>query len=190
MLGHGYSAGIDWWALGALAFEMLVGHTPFADPDAYTDDELEPMEVLRRIGEYATRPGAEAGGCAIEVPSFVDPAGAALVRGLLELDPARRLGTRRAANDHGATDGATDDVRRHAFFRGVDWDALVRKLTPAPWRPEATELESLERFEPLGQRGSRSGSRGGSAGLSPAVGSKSSGAEPSFGGDVSPFEGF
>lgn len=26
---HGYSFGVDWWALGVLIYEMLVGYPPF-----------------------------------------------------------------------------------------------------------------------------------------------------------------
>ena len=28
--GSGYSFGVDWWALGALIYEMMIGNPPFA----------------------------------------------------------------------------------------------------------------------------------------------------------------
>ena len=65
---------------------------------------------------------------------------------LLELDPARRLGCTAAAAKAGA-----DSIRSHAYLRDVDWDMLVRKLVPPPWRPSAKELDALTRFEPAEQ---------------------------------------
>ena len=29
ILGNGYTQAVDWWSLGALAYEMLIGRSPF-----------------------------------------------------------------------------------------------------------------------------------------------------------------
>jgi serine/threonine protein kinase len=37
LLGKGYNKSVDYWALGILIFEMLVGNSPFADPYGFSD---------------------------------------------------------------------------------------------------------------------------------------------------------
>ncbi|KAL8156301.1 hypothetical protein AgCh_001412 [Apium graveolens] len=44
LLKKGYPLECDWWSLGAIMFEMLVGYPPF-----YSDD---PMTTCRKIGNY------------------------------------------------------------------------------------------------------------------------------------------
>jgi protein kinase A len=40
---------------------------------------------------------------------------------------SKRLGCRR---------GGAGDVKAHRFFRPVQWDRLLAKELPAPWRPQ------------------------------------------------------
>lgn len=37
LLGKGYNKSVDYWAIGVLIFEMLVGHSPFADSYGFSD---------------------------------------------------------------------------------------------------------------------------------------------------------
>ncbi len=41
---EGYDESVDWWALGVIIFEMLVGYSPFYDED--------PMKIYRNIRNY------------------------------------------------------------------------------------------------------------------------------------------
>jgi protein kinase A len=94
--GHGKAA--DWWACGILCYEMLVGHPPFYDETAYGIYE---KVVAGRISW----------------PRDIDALSRDLIRGFLHPDRSKRLGN---------LIGGSQDVLEHAWFRGVDWDALER----------------------------------------------------------------
>jgi len=80
---------VDWWALGVLLFEMLSGFPPFFDDN--------PFGIYEKILSGK-----------VDWPRHLDPAAKDLIKRLLTLDVAKRLGSVRK-----------DDVRRHKWFRQV-----------------------------------------------------------------------
>ncbi|KAM0754307.1 AGC/Akt protein kinase [Meredithblackwellia eburnea MCA 4105] len=105
ILGEGYTRVVDWWTLGVLLYEMLSGLPPF-----YEEDH---QKMYRRIvGEELTFP-----------PGLVGEA-RRILTGLLQKNPANRLGARGA-----------EEIRRHLFFHGLDWDALATRRIQPPFRP-------------------------------------------------------
>lgn len=46
LLKKGYGMECDWWSLGAIMYEMLVGYPPF-----YSDD---PMSTCRKVGTVSS----------------------------------------------------------------------------------------------------------------------------------------
>jgi classical protein kinase C len=50
-----------------------------------------------------------------------------ILQRLLTRDPKRRLGA-------GPEDA--EEIKRHPFFRGVDWDAMLQKKIPPPYLPK------------------------------------------------------
>lgn len=103
--GHGLQ--VDWWALGVLLFEMLAGHPPFVDET--------PLGIYRKI--IAGK---------IQFPPAFDYAAKSLVKRLLTHEPSRRFGCLR--------DGA-GDVKRHRFFRSIDWTLCLQKKLKVPYKP-------------------------------------------------------
>jgi serine/threonine protein kinase len=107
--GHGWET--DWWGLGVVAHELLTGTVPFRDANVH------------RV--YAALLGCGAGVETRSSPVFTDvePAAADFVADALRSDPRRRLGCARR--------GRRRDAKRHPWFRGFDFDALVEGTAPA-----------------------------------------------------------
>jgi serine/threonine protein kinase len=91
--GEGASFASDWWAYGVLLYEFLVGESPFAD-----ENETVMYQRICR-GE-------------VDYPLGVDPLTKDLLGGLLRVDPSSRLG---------CTAIGAEEIKAHAWFRGIDW---------------------------------------------------------------------
>ncbi|KAH3763413.1 cAMP-dependent protein kinase [Pelomyxa schiedti] len=108
--GEGHGKAVDWWSLGILAYEMLAGYAPFTD----TSDYAIYNKIIR--GQYT-------------FPDHFDTPSRDLIRGLLDRDKSRRLGSAR---------GASEDIKKHAFFHGVNWELVLRKALRPPIIPPFT----------------------------------------------------
>ncbi|KWU46688.1 Pkinase-domain-containing protein, partial [Rhodotorula sp. JG-1b] len=119
ILGVGMDAGVDWWALGVIAYEFLYGIPPFHDetPEKVFENilsrKLEWHEDLIEISP--------------EARDFIDR--------LLVSDSSRRLGVKGA-----------EEVKSHPFLDGVDWDNLL--LQPVDFVPQVNDPESTDYFDP------------------------------------------
>lgn len=98
--GEGHEFGVDWWALGVLAYEMLYGKTPFRGKNR--------KETFRNV--------------LMMKPEFMGQRTALidLIERLLEKDPAKRLGHFRGA----------EEIKEHEFFNGLRWDLLTEVVRP------------------------------------------------------------
>lgn len=99
----GYGKECDWWSLGAIMFEMLVGYPPFCAVDYHA--------TFQKIINWRSN---------LQFPPeiHISPAAEHLIRRLL-CDADQRLGL------YGA-----DEIKAHPFFRGIDWDNLRRQKAP------------------------------------------------------------
>eukprot|EP00736_Rhodelphis_marinus_P003698 Rmarinus@m.4511 len=103
LLGQGHGKAVDWWSTGSLIYEMLTGLPAFYDSNRRKMFE----NILSADLSY---------------PPYVSPDAVSLVQGLLTRDPDLRLGS--------ADDG---ELRRHPFFRPIDWNALMSKTLRSPF---------------------------------------------------------
>ncbi|KAI8813204.1 kinase-like domain-containing protein [Cladochytrium replicatum] len=102
-----YGKAVDWWALGVLIYEMLAGHPPFYDEDHF--------KLYEKI--LACKP---------RFPAHFDPHAKDLVKRLLTADLTKRYGNLR---------GGIEDIKRHKWFTGVDWDRVRNVGYTAPYVP-------------------------------------------------------
>nr|AML77551.1 putative LOV domain-containing protein [Oenothera gaura] len=98
--GAGHTSAVDWWALGILLYEMLYGYTPFRGKTR----QKTFANILHKDLKF---PASKAASLHVKQLMFR----------LLHRDPKSRLGSR----------GGADDIKRHPFFRGINW-ALVRTM--------------------------------------------------------------
>ncbi|KAE8710965.1 early nodulin-93-like [Hibiscus syriacus] len=108
--GSGHGNGVDWWAFGVFLYELLYGKTPFEGECGGTTmtNILEKPVTFPRICSGYGRGHCE------EVGKARD-----LIRKLLVKDPNKRMGSLWGAVE----------IKRHGFFKGVDW-AVIRSLKP------------------------------------------------------------
>ncbi|KAL3789496.1 hypothetical protein HJC23_009732 [Cyclotella cryptica] len=117
--GVGYGIQVDFWALGVLMYELFEGETPFASYD--------PSSVAKKILQAR-----------FDFPRKMSLTMQDAIRCLLTRDPSRRLGCLR---------GGIDDVMKHRFFRGFDWDGLGNRTLAVPHVPKLPK-----NIEKLGSR--------------------------------------
>ncbi|KAI9999158.1 hypothetical protein PInf_003976 [Phytophthora infestans] len=122
VLGKGHNRGVDYWALGILIYEMIVGHSPFAG-----STQVGQMQICRNIVKEK-----------VDFPSSVSSSCRDILSKLLERDPTKRLGM---------THGGARAIRTHAWFAKVDWDAMLQKKVNAPYKPKLADAEDDSRFE-------------------------------------------
>jgi protein-serine/threonine kinase len=111
---------VDFWSLGVLVFEMCCGWSPF-----YAE---ETQQMYKNIAFGKVRFPRDT--LSLEGRNFV--------KGLLNRNPKHRLG---------ATDDA-EELKRHAFFADIDWDALSKKLITPPFKPQLKSDTDVSYFDP------------------------------------------
>ncbi|KAI9258696.1 kinase-like domain-containing protein [Helicostylum pulchrum] len=104
----GYGKAVDWWSLGVLIYEMLAGYPPFFD-----DDHLKLYEKILA--------------CKIKWPQYFDANGKDLLKRLLTPDLTKRFGNLK---------GGSEDIKRHAWFTGVDFNRILARQIRAPYVPQ------------------------------------------------------
>ncbi|KAK7355942.1 hypothetical protein VNO80_15207 [Phaseolus coccineus] len=118
LLKKGYAMECDWWSLGAIMYEMLVGYPPF-----YSD---EPMLTCRKIVNWKAY---------LKFPeeARLSPEAKDLISKLL-CNVSHRLGSNGA-----------DEIKAHPFFKGVEWDKLYHM--EAAFIPEVNDELDTQNFE-------------------------------------------
>ncbi|KAI9320612.1 kinase-like domain-containing protein [Dichotomocladium elegans] len=119
LLEQKYGREVDWWAYGVLIYEMLLGQSPFRgeDEDEIFDAILED-EIL--------------------YPINMSRDSVSICQKLLMRNPTMRLG---AGKDD------AQEIKQHAFFRGVNWDDMLAKRVPPPFYPTITGRLDTSNFD-------------------------------------------
>ncbi|XP_038893957.1 probable serine/threonine protein kinase IREH1 isoform X2 [Benincasa hispida] len=100
LLGTGHGATADWWSVGIILFELIVGIPPFnaEHPQTIFDNILNRKIPWPQIPEEMSHDAQD------------------LIDRLLTEDPHQRLGAIGAS-----------EVKQHMFFKDINWDTLARQ---------------------------------------------------------------
>ncbi|XP_056264893.1 microtubule-associated serine/threonine-protein kinase 1 isoform X2 [Pseudoliparis swirei] len=123
ILRQGYGKPVDWWAMGIILYEFLVGCVPFFGD---TPEELFGQVITDNIvwpdGDDALPADAQD-----------------LISALLQTNPLMRLGT-----------GGAFEVKQHPFFTELDWNSLLRQK--AEFIPHLESEEDTSYFDTRSDR--------------------------------------
>eukprot|EP00126_Sphaerothecum_destruens_P004667 Sdes_comp18310_c0_seq2m8023 len=128
--GHGKA--VDWWALGVLCFEMLAGYPPFFDEN--------PFGIYEKI--LAGK---------LQFPQHFDINAKDMVKKLLTGDRTKRLGNLK---------GGADDIKKHKWFKGVDFDVVFKREAVSPIVPEIShpgDTRNFDKYSEPGEEASQDG---------------------------------
>ncbi|XP_018113862.1 microtubule-associated serine/threonine-protein kinase 2 isoform X4 [Xenopus laevis] len=123
ILRQGYGKPVDWWAMGVILYEFLVGCVPFFGD---TPEELFGQVIS---DEIAWPDGDDA------LPADAQD----LISRLLRQNPLERLGT-----------GSAIEVKQHRFFKDVDWNGLLRQK--AEFIPQLESEDDTSYFDTRSER--------------------------------------
>lgn len=128
--GYSYTSAVDWWSLGVIMYECLVGYTPF-----YADD---PVTTCRKILRWKQ--------CLEIPPEFRSKLSGECIDFLscLLAGPEDRIGSSLDGNEY--KNGFVQIVQ-HPWFKGFDWDGINDR--PGPLLPSggAEFPEILEKLK-------------------------------------------
>lgn len=118
---RGHDKSVDYWAIGILIYELMTGQTPFAD-----DSQAQTFQMILSSNAF------------LQFPPGFDFSCEDLVRKLLAPNPAKRLGNLRR--------GAAD-IRRHRWFRSLDWEGLKARAVESPYKPPIADPLDTSNFD-------------------------------------------
>ena len=124
--GGSYGRSVDWWTLGILMFEMLVGRPPFMLAATDTNDV-----IFDRIAHASKKD--------VTVPFSVSPATQDFLYRILDADPSSRLGSSKRD---------VEDLKQHPFFADLNWDDVLAKNFTPDFVPDVASPQDLTNIDP------------------------------------------
>ena len=118
--GEGHNRMADWWSYGALIYEMLFGIPPFFSENVEKMYSLITNSELRFPKKFKVSDDAKD-----------------LLAKLLEKNQKERFGI----------NGGFEEIKKHPFFKGMDFNALEEKKIEAPFKPVLEDSFDVRNFD-------------------------------------------
>ena len=120
---NGYGQEVDWWSIGVMFFEMVVGYPPFFSEN--------PSDTCKKIMKWKEN-------FSIPEDAELSPEAENLI--LKMMAPAeKRLGI-----------NGVEEIMSHPFFKGVDWNNI--KKTKAPFIPDIKNDYDTKYFDVFSEK--------------------------------------
>jgi cGMP-dependent protein kinase len=171
----GHDKGVDWWTFGVLMHECLAGYTPFVGSEAN-----EIFAEIQRYQKHYPRvafPSHFPKPAQAILKELLHPKSAQVrflvasmcycfyiffycVQSSKQLTPSCRRQpnpciykkhTHKKTQRLGNLKNGARDVKRHPYFAGYDWNALVNKEVEAPWIPPIDDAYDASNFRKQNQ---------------------------------------
>ncbi|KAF9110208.1 serine/threonine protein kinase psk1 [Mortierella sp. AM989] len=113
-----YDRTVDWWSLGIVIHDMLTGSPPFI-----ANNRKKTMDAILNKK--------------LNLPYYLSSDAKDLLTKLLKRTPTARLG-------HGLK--GVENIKKHRFFRKIDWKLLALRELEPPIVPFLSDPESVENF--------------------------------------------
>lgn len=121
VLQKGHNRAADYWAVGVLIYEMIRGHSPFADLNR-NEQITVCRNIVRRKYNFSK--------------SF-PPDARDIVNRLLQKNPHDRLGMNSDAKE----------IKDHAWFKKTNFKILRERKVETPWKPEVSSNLDTSNFD-------------------------------------------
>ncbi|KAI4326679.1 hypothetical protein MLD38_031967 [Melastoma candidum] len=119
LLSKGHNKAADWWSTGILLYEMLNGQPPFSHPNR---QKLQQRIINEKV----------------KLPPRLTSEAHSLLKGLLQKDPSRRLGSGPAGGD---------EIKSHKWFRSINWKKLESRELQPKFKPDVTGKDCTANFD-------------------------------------------
>ncbi|CAD8065274.1 unnamed protein product [Paramecium sonneborni] len=112
--GHGKA--VDWYLLGVVMYELLVGQPPY-----YANDREELFNNIQKAD--------------LKLPTYISNDGINLLKALLQRNPAKRLGSGK---------GDAEEIKAHPYFNDIEWTKVKEKQIKMPILSRKTRFIKVE----------------------------------------------
>ncbi|CAI0399057.1 unnamed protein product [Linum tenue] len=119
LLSKGHNKDADWWSAGILLYEMLSGQPPYTHQNR---KKLQEKIIKEKF----------------KLPPFVSTEGHSLLKGLLQKDPSKRLGS-------GPRGG--DEIKHHKWFQSINWKKLEARELQPKFKPDVIGKACIANFD-------------------------------------------